>query len=591
MRSKLSEKIEGVVENNPKHFYWKIKNKFPELFNQVRKKYKDKDSFSEGLYLFLYGDERENCNLDECLNKCTFRSFEDGFRSYCSQECAHEKQKNRDVRECIVCDSEFEVRKSRDKFICSRECWEKWNRKEEVQNRFEQSRKETLKERYDDESYRNVDQIKETKKKRYGDPSYNNIESIKSTMMDKYGGMGFQSELITEKANKTNLEKYGVENPAILDEFKKKASLQKRREGYEKLCSDEGRFEYIEPLFEFEEYKGRYKAEYIEYDFRCLRCNNDFSDIVRYPIRPRCPNCFPLEKSKMEKDFQSFLISFLNCEVRTNCYDILSGNRELDVYIPEKSVAIEFNGIYWHSENGGGECGKNYHINKTEECEKNGIQLIHIFENEWVEKEKIVKNRIKYILDEYSGRRIYARNTELKRVTSSEKNKFLKSNHLQGEDRSNVKLGLYYQEELVSVMTFSHRRLPLGGDPSEKSWEMSRFCSSCSVVGGASKLFKNFVREYSPNKVITYADRRWSSPINTTVYDKIGFEMDGLVRPSYFYFHKSDKLNLKHRFNFRKNVLGEKLREFDPNLTEWENMQENGYDRIWDCGKIRYIWE
>ncbi len=591
MNSELQKKIEGLVEDNPKHFYWKIKSKHKKLFEEVEKQYEDKDSFSEGLYLFLYGDKKEKCDLKGCSNPCVFRSFTDGYRSYCSKKCSQESQENKDVRKCEVCESEFEVRESRTKKICSRECWREWNRREEVQERFKKSRKNTLKEKYGDQNYVNAKKAKKTKEKRYGDPNYNNLEKIKSTMEEKYGGMGFQSDHIFEKSRKTNLEKYGVKNPAKLDEFKKKASRKKRQEGYDKLCSEDGRFKYIKPLFDFESYQGRYKnSKAIEYDFKCIRCQENFIDIIRYPIRPRCPNCFPLDQSISEKELQEFLISTLNCEVKTNHYGFLKGNRELDVYIPDKNVAIEFNGIYWHSENGGGECGRNYHLNKTEECEDAGIQLIHIFENEWEEKKEIVKERLKYIIGEYGGKRVYARNTKVKEIGAKWKNEFLSEHHLQGEDRSNVKLGLFHEGELVSVMTFSKRRVSLGGNPEDESWELSRFCSSCSVVGGASKLFSHFAQSQNPEKVVTYADRRWSSLARGTFYEKIGFDFDGFVRPSYFYFEESDKTNLKHRFSFRKNVLSEKLEDFDPDLTEWENMKMNGFDRIWDCGKLRYVW-
>ncbi len=503
MDLELQEEIESLVEENPKHFYWKIKSKHNELFEEIENQYEDKDSFSEGLYLFLYGDEKEKCNLKGCSNPCVFRSFTDGYRSYCSKKCGYKSQKNKETRKCEVCESEFEVRESRSKKLCSRECWREWNRREDVQKKRERARKNTLQQKYGNDTYRNVKKAKNTKEKRYGNPNYNNLEKIKSTMEEKYGGMGFQSDHILQKVGSSR---------------------------------------------------------------------------------------FPPNQSKLEKELQEFISSITDFEVKTNHRGFLKGNRELDVFIPEKNVAIEFNGIYWHSENGGGECGRNYHLKKTEECEDKNIQLIHVFENEWEEKKEIVKERLKYILGEYDGKRVYGRDTEVKEIEAKRKNEFLSEHHLQGEDRSNVKLGLFYKGSLVSVMTFSERRVSLGGNPEDNSWELSRFCMSCSVVGGASKLFSHFVENQNPEKVVTYADRRWSSLARGTFYEKTGFDFDGFVRPSYFYFEENDKTNLKHRFSFRKNVLGEKLKDFDPDLTEWENMKMNGFDRIWDCGKLRYVW-
>ena len=103
------------------------------------------------------------------------------------------------------------------------------------------------------------------------------------------------------------------------------------------------------------------------------------------------------------------------------------------------------------------------------------------------------------------------------------------------------------------------------------------------MIGGASKLLSYFIKQYKPKKIISYADRRWS---DGNLYKKIGFNLVNLTHPSYFY--TNDYLIKYHRFSFRKDQLSEKLVLFDPQLTEWENMQLNGYDRIWDCGNLKY---
>jgi len=136
-------------------------------------------------------------------------------------------------------------------------------------------------------------------------------------------------------------------------------------------------------------------------------------------------------------------------------------------------------------------------------------------------------------------------------------------------------------------MTFGILRIALGNKKKSNIWEMYRFCSNngISITGGASKLFKYFIKNYSPESIISYADKRWSIG---NLYIKMGFNKVSESFPNYFYVQNYYKRY--HRFNFRKNVLVKKLKIFDPNLSEWENMKNNGWDRIWDCGTIKFEW-
>lgn len=232
---------------------------------------------------------------------------------------------------------------------------------------------------------------------------------------------------------------------------------------------------------------------------------------------------------------------------------------------------------------------KKYHLNKTIECEKQNIHLIHIFEDEWVNNLEVVKSKLRNILS-LSEKSIYARNCEVREITTKIKTKFLIKNHIQRADKSSIKLGIFYKNELMGVMTFGRRRLALGKKITEnKEFELIRFATSTSVVGGASKLFSYFVKKYHPLKIVSYADRRWTCS-RGNLYEKLGFEKVGETSPNYWYF-KNGYFTRTHRFTFRKNVLNEKLEEFDKKLTEWENMKLNGYNRIWDCGSLKYEWK
>jgi hypothetical protein len=182
-------------------------------------------------------------------------------------------------------------------------------------------------------------------------------------------------------------------------------------------------------------------------------------------------------------------------------------------------------------------------------------------------------------------RALYARNCEIREITNCRE--FLNTNHIQGDSPSSIKLGAFHNNELVAVMTTGKRRLALGKKSSiTGEYELLRFATSKRVVGIASKLLQHFIRVYNPVKITTYADQRYSVG---NLYASIGFKQIHITQPNYWYFlNGTDKRH--HRFNFRKNELDKKLATFDPQLTEWENMKLNGYDRIWDCGSILYEW-
>lgn len=291
-----------------------------------------------------------------------------------------------------------------------------------------------------------------------------------------------------------------------------------------------------------------------------------------------CPECAKeLTVSKDEKELQDFIKDMCN-EVECNTRNILNENKELDIYVPDKKIAIEFDGLYWHNEKNKPD---DYHLNKTKQCNEKGIQLIHIFEDEWINKQNIVKSRIKNILGVTSNK-IYARKCEVKEISYTDCKEFLDNNHIQGNSTSKYRYGLYYNNELISIMTFSSPRKNLNGKNENGTFELVRFCNKIdtTVVGGASKLLKHFIREIKPMKIISYADKRWS---NGNLYKTLGFKHIRDSRPSYFYVIGDKRHN---RFEFRKDIL---VKEgYDANKTEHEIMLERNIYRIYDCGCMVY---
>lgn len=178
---------------------------------------------------------------------------------------------------------------------------------------------------------------------------------------------------------------------------------------------------------------------------------------------------------------------------------------------------------------------------------------------------------------------------KVKEIDSLVKNLFLQENHIQGKDKSVFKIGLYHKNELVSVMTFRKPLISMGYNSNNSSYELSRFCNKkfTSVVGAATKLLKYAEEKYNFSELISYADRRWSSNSGKTVYDNMGFIKDGCTGVNYWYLQRH--YHRLYRYDYAKYKIVNKFPDANSLLSEWDNMKNLGYDRIWDCGSIRYI--
>lgn len=286
--------------------------------------------------------------------------------------------------------------------------------------------------------------------------------------------------------------------------------------------------------------------------------------------------------SNEEQELYSFLLSFLpNTEIKHN--DRLILNRlELDFYISNKNIAIEFDGLYWHNDDI--QLNHRYHLNKTEQCEAKGIQLIHVFENEWIFKQDIVKSRLKNLLGFYD-KTVFARKCLIEKINNDEANLFLFKNHIQGPVNAAVHYGLKYNGELLSLMSFGKSRFSI-----KYEWELLRFANILGyhIPGAASRLLKQFEREIKPHSLVSYADRRWSIG---KMYKAIGFKLDHISAPDYWYFNSYADPILKSRMQFQKHKLKDFLKDFDEKKTEVENMKMNGFHRIFDCGNLVFVKE
>lgn len=460
------------------------------------------------------------------------------------------------------------------------------------------------------------DKAKVTKKAKYDDENFNNRDKAKTTTFEKFGvDFAIQNEDILNKQKETNLKRYGVENPIQNQEIKnKKDQTNLKKYGFENATKNDKIKEKIklsyydkfpesilinkiknndlELLSKYEGLRG--EEGYKVYKFKCNKCNTEFDGTFSNNRPPVCRVCYPVYKNnKLHQEFRNFLIELgFENKFSENNNRIITPF-ELDFYIESKSLAIELNGNYYHSEIGGTK-DRNYHLNKTKDCYSKNIKLIHIFEDEWIFNKNIIKSKIKNSLG-LIDKKIFARKCEIKIVNLEEKRLFLNNNHIQGDTVDEIRLGLYYNEELISLITFIKLRNWMGDyKKKDNSWELSRFCSKIdyNIVGGFSKLLNFFIKNYNPNFILTFADCRWSGlDIEKTVYIKNNFNFIKFTPPSYWYFKKGDYLKRYHRFTFNKKKilkLIENKEDITLFMTEWELAQTLKMDRIWDCGNIRF---
>jgi hypothetical protein len=398
------------------------------------------------------------------------------------------------------------------------------------------------------------EKIKKTNLEKWGVEYYSKTddfkEKIKKTNLEKWGvKWTLQNSKIREKIRKTNLEKWGVENPILSDESRKRFKITNELNyisyegsGISKLLCDKGHIYMINTS----NYSSRLKNK-----------------------TPLCTVCNPIGDSQSikEREIFGYVQSIYNGKTKHSYRDGL----EIDIYLPELGIGFEFNGLYWHSEEWK---DKLYHLNKTNYFKERGIRIIHIWEDLWDNKREIIKSQIKNWIG-LTENKIFARNCEVKEIKSKNYIEFLNKNHIQGTVRCGIKLGLYFGDELVSLMTFDNfegrKKMENGG------WNLSRFCNklNTNVVGGSSKLLQYFIRNFKPSRIISYADRDWSQG---DLYYKLGFNKVSESKPDYKYLVDNKRV---HKSRFRKSRLNTKL-------TESQEMKKSQIQRIWDCGKIKF---
>jgi len=500
----------------------------------------DKITFKERVWYWV--NDIKIQILCNCGGKTSFhKNWTNGYRTYCSAKCAQQNETSKEKR------------------------------------------KKTVQDKYGVDNIAKLDEIKkkqeQTNIEKYGfKSSFQNSdvrEKWKTNVKSKYNVEHiFQLKSVKDQSKLTSLERFGTEHFVQSTNYKDKLN----KIGFSEKIKNTYLSKHIEKYnnIDLEFYNIRDRV----LDVASKKCGHTFS--IHYDSLKRriengyeyCTICNPINSGQSQEE--KILIDW----IKSLSIDIIEKDRklgiELDVLIPGLNIALEFNGLYWHSEL---YKDKYFHLNKTKICKENNIELIHIWEDDWIYKKDIIKSIILNRLNLLNSK-IFARNCEIKIVCKNEKNDFLKLNHIQGSCNSSINIGLFFQSELISLMTFGQRSIN-----GKKEFELLRFCNRINtiVIGSASKLFNFFIKNYNFESLTSFAD---ISQFSGNLYSKLGFHYQHTSDPNYWWVIDGVR---HHRFAYNKKRLVKQ--GFDSTLTENQIMYSRGYFRIFGCGQDKYIYK
>lgn len=420
------------------------------------------------------------------------------------------------------------------------------------------------------------DKINATNLERYGSENIFQSQEIKdkskATMMLHHGvEYSLQSNEIKKKMQKSMMDKYGAESAMHSFQIKEKRRTSMQSTIENKIFD----FIHITPMFKKKDFIGINKF----YKWKCNTCSFTFEDHLDYGHIPRCPRCNPkkVKVNRKKQELTKWLKEDLKIENMVIDDKHMISPFTLSIYLPDHHIGIEVFSLYWDSEFQGKD--RNYQIQKSSLCAAKNIQLMSIFEDEWNHKQDIVKSLIKRKLG-LLGNTIKAEDCTIREITNRDARFFYQKNHIQGHVNTQHNYGLMHQTEgLVSCLSLSPPRFN-----HNYTWEVVRFANRLNInVMGALGRFMKFFKNYNKGSIIAYGDCRY---FDSNLYEYNGFTHLSRSEPNYFYTDYSTRHN---RLQFQKKKLEKKLTHYDPDMTEWQNMQMNGWDRIWDSGSNVYI--
>ena len=433
------------------------------------------------------------------------------------------------------------------------------------------------------------EKIKDTFRRKYGVDSIlsskKHREQWEEQRLEKYGVKNpIQREEIKAKARATNMEKYGGPAPTCdLNVRKKMADSYEIKTGYRNPSQNpevqkkkRKTFEerYNVPNSSQQNFSEKAKQVLLSRETLeeyLLKSGFDnvpdmaqdlgvatvtfWRTVRKFNLTDNLPKCC----SSGEKQVKAFVESLGVKAKKTKT--IFADKREIDIYCPDYNLGIEYNGVYYHSDIF--ISSRLYHYNKSKDCEERGIRLIHIYEDEWNDpvKQEIIKSLIRIALGKVENK-IYARECEIREITNKEARMFNETNHIQGHRNAKVTYGLFYQGKLVQLMSFSR-------NAHYDAWEIIRGCpgSNNIVVGGVSRLFKHFIREYNPKRIFSYCD---FNKFDGKGYEAIGMDLIGETKCNKWY------------------VINDKRYERNPK--KYHLYKEMSDAIIWGAGSKKYLW-
>ncbi len=597
---------------------WLLKNHF-DVYNEVMEYCKNIPNLDYKQKLWHYQNQKPNniiCHNSECNNLVKFkRRWTMGYYTYCCQKCSvgdvelkksllnydrrgkhskeekalitHIKEENRILRELKTSEKkkeeeekklyyntisieEYEKLTNNINGLYSREDFVKENMNHIYLLVIEHSKynSDVL---FPEKVYRFLNKIKETPKCPNCDNKVEFVNKVKG--YHKYCSVSCSSVHTHNAAVETLIAKTGVSHPSLLPD-----NIIKRRKKH---------IETIENLIGPNSKLILYDYQHENLIINCDKCGEDHEMSFgvlgqRVYLKLDWRNCIThsFGTSNPENEIREYIKSIYNGELIFNSRNILSDRKEIDIYIPEFKIGIEHNGIYWHNELWK---NQNYHHDKWKMADSQGIKLIQIYEDEWDYKKDIIKSRIGNLLG-INAIKIYARKCIIKEVPFRDVKEFLISNHLQGSVNSSINYGLYYNDELVSLMTFGRPRKGMKYSSSKNVYELYRFCNKLNtlVTGGASRLFNHFIQENKEvDEIYSFSALEWPG----TLYEKLGMSLKSVSKYSYWYVEKDLRFS-RHNYTKQKLIA----RGYDVSKSESQILKELNIYKIYGPGNKTFVW-
>ena len=509
---------------------------------------------------------------------------------------------------CVICGQQFEidVRKDRTIQTCSPKCKKKLQSQNHDYVKGAETQRVSLLATYGVDNAAKIpgssDRAKATNLVRYGAPSYTATaeyrHKLKQTCMERYGvEHHLKSSEVIAKREQTNLARYGVKNVSqaadvqhtIRDRVKSKYGVE-----YISQAHIPNMAAWLAFKSDPDSYIQRTYPEPPTYTQLALDLGVSWPGVHDVISKANCQHLIKYSQSTLEEELVNVIRDIVpdirvDLHVRKLIYP-----HELDIYLPDYRIAFECDPTITHNSSvcdpwGGQPKSYKYHQDKTTACESVGITLFHLFSYDWKHKHDIIVSMIRNLLGE--SNRLYARKCTLQEISYEECAMFLNINHRQGNTPATIRLGLYSNAELVSVMTLGHLRKTVSGDSeSANDWELLRFCSklNTTVIGGASKLFKYFVQKYNPDIVVSFSDRARTRGL---LYPQLGFTPMTKSNPGYVWVATATDIAY-NRVNAQKHNLKHFLHDdtIDLAKTEKQIMEEHGFVQVFDSGTIRWEW-